>query len=66
MNLDKLENIKKEDLQPIKIKISSYGGEVYELLGLWIGCGAYSKYGLCFRLNDEMPYILDTAVYLMD
>ena len=34
MNLDKLENIKKEDLQPIKIKISSYGGEVYELLGL--------------------------------
>lgn len=38
----------------------------YELLGLWLGCGAYSKYGLCFRLNNEVPYILDTAVYLMD
>lgn len=40
--------------------------EFYELLGIWLGCGAYSKDGLCFRLNDERPYILDSVVVLMD
>lgn len=34
ISLDKINKVKKEDLEPIKINISSHGGAIYELLGL--------------------------------
>lgn len=34
ISLDEINNVKKEDLEPIKINISSYGGAIYELFGL--------------------------------